>query len=70
VTAADDRADLRYMILAGLAITVMIGFLVRQVLVLLSRGGLDAITVIRLAFGLFVLAIMVYLAYTAFSLWT
>ena len=70
MTAVDNRADLRYMILAGLAITVMIGFLVRQVLVLLSRGGLDVITVIRLAFGLFVLAIMVYVAYTAFSLWT
>ena len=60
----------RNMIMAGVFITLMIGMLVWQVLRTLSRGGLDAQGAVRLVCSVFVLGIMVYVRYSAFSLWT
>jgi hypothetical protein len=60
----------RNMIMAGVFITLMIGMLVWQVLRTLSRGGLDGQGAIRLVVSVFVLGIMLYVGYSAFSLWT
>ena len=60
----------RNMIMAGVFITLMIGMLAWQVLRTLSRGGLDGQGAVRLACSVFVLGIMVYVGYTALSLWT
>jgi hypothetical protein len=65
----DDSAN-RNMIMAGVFITLTIGMLAWQVLRTISRGGLDAVGVLRLACSVFVLGIMVYVGYTALSLWT
>ena len=65
----DDYAN-RNMIMAGVFITLMIGMLVWQVLRTLSRGGLDGLGAIRLVVSVFVLGIMLYVGYTALSLWT
>ena len=60
----------RNMIMAGVFITLMIGMLVWQVLRVLSRGGLDGQGAIRLAVSVFALGIMIYVGYSALSLWT
>lgn len=60
----------RNMIMAGVFITAMIGMLAWQVLRTLSRGGLDGVGLVRLACTTFVLGIMVYVGYSALSLWT
>jgi hypothetical protein len=65
----DDSAVKRNMIMAGVFIALTIGMLAWQVLRTISRGGLDAAGVVRLACSVFVLGIMLYVGYTAFSLW-
>jgi hypothetical protein len=60
----------RYMIEAGAFIALTIGMVAWQVLRTLSRGGLDGAGAVRLVCSLFVLGIMLYVGYTAFSLWT
>jgi hypothetical protein len=60
----------RNMIMAGVFITLMIGMLVWQVLRTLSRGGLDGQGAVRLVVSVFVLGIMLYVGYSAFSMWT
>jgi len=65
----EDNAN-REMLMAGLFITLTIGLLMWQVLRTLSRGGFDAAGAIRLFCSVFVLGIMLYVGYTALSLWT
>lgn len=65
----DDEAN-RNMIMAGLFLTVMIGMLAWQVLRTISRGGLDGPGAVRLVCTVFVLGIMLYVGYTALSIWT
>jgi hypothetical protein len=60
----------RNMIMAGVFITLMIGMLAWQVLRVLSKGGLDGQGAIRLGVSVFALGIMVYVGYSALSLWT
>ena len=60
----------RNMIMAGVFITLMIGMLAWQVLRTLSRGGLDGQGAVRLVVSVFVLGIMLYVGYSAFSIWT
>ena len=60
----------RNMIMAGVFITLMIGMVAWQVLRTLSRGGLDGVGAVRLVCSLFILGIMLYVGYTAFSMWT
>jgi hypothetical protein len=67
----DDGTDFRQMTtMAGLFITLMIGMAAWQVLRTLSRGGLDARGAIQLVCNLILLGIMLYVGYTAYSLWT
>jgi hypothetical protein len=65
----DDVAN-REMLEAGACLTLMIGAAVWQVLRTLSRGGLDGMGVIKLTCNLVVLGIVVYVGYTALTLWT
>ena len=65
----EDDAN-RNMIMAGVFITLMIGMLAWQVLRTISRGGLDGVGAVRLVCSVFVLGIMVYVGYSALSLWT
>ncbi|MBV9570298.1 MAG: hypothetical protein JO056_03565 [Alphaproteobacteria bacterium] len=65
----DDEAN-RNMIMAGLVITLMIGMCAWQVLRTISRGGLDGVGAVRLVCSVFVLGIMLYVGYTALSIWT
>jgi hypothetical protein len=51
-------------------IALAICSLVWQVLRTLSRGALDATSVLRLAVSLFALGIMLYVGHTIFSMWT
>lgn len=60
----------RNMIMAGVFVTAVIGMLVWQVLRTLSRGGLDGQGAVRLVCSVFVLGIMLYVGYSAFSIWT
>ena len=60
----------RNMLMAGVFITLMIGMVAWQVLRTLSRGGLDGVGAVRLVCSLFILGIMLYVGYTAFSIWT
>lgn len=60
----------RNMIMAGVFIAAVIGMLVWQVLRTLSRGGLDGQGAVRLVCSVFVLGIMLYVGYSAFSIWT
>ena len=66
----DGRPDFQYVMLIGIFLTAMIGMLAWQVLRLLSRGGLDAMGLIRLVCGLIVLGIMCWVGFTALSMWT
>ena len=65
----DDTANLE-MMEAGVCITLMIGAALWQVLRALGRGGMDAAGVLRLTCSLVMLGIMVYVGYTALTLWT
>jgi predicted PurR-regulated permease PerM len=65
----EDDAN-RNMIMAGVFIALTIGMAAWQVLRTLSRGGLDGVGAVRLVCSLFVLGIMLYVGYTALSLWT
>jgi len=65
----DDTGN-REMLEAGICITVMIGMAAWQVLRALGRGGMDAAGVLRLTCSLVMLGIMVYVGYTALTLWT
>lgn len=67
--SAEDEMH-RNMIMAGVFITAVIGMLVWQVLRTLSRGGLDGQGAVRLVCSVFVLGIMLYVGYSAFSIWT
>ena len=66
----DDHVEAQNMMLAGIFLTAIIGLLAWQVLRLLAKGGLDAMGLIRLVCGLFVLGIMCWVGFTALSLWT
>lgn len=65
----DDQAN-REMIFAGLFYTAMIGLGVWQVLRLLSKGSLDAQSLVPAISSVFVLGIMCYVGYTMLQLWT
>ena len=60
----------RSMIMAGVVIALMIAAALWQVLRTVSRGGMDAFTVVRLAGSLVILGVMLYVGYTALNLWT
>ena len=64
----DDSS--RQMMMAGVFITVTIGLLAWQVLRTISRGAMDAQGAVRLVCSVFVLGIMIYVGYSALSLWT
>ncbi len=66
----DDSTELHYILPASIFLVAMIGMLAWQVLRLLSRGGLDAMGLLRLVCGLFVLGIMCWVGVTALSMWT
>lgn len=66
----DDNVANREMIMTGVFIALAICALVWQVLRTLSRGALDATSVLRLAVSVFALGIMLYVGHTIFSLWT
>jgi hypothetical protein len=67
----DDGTDFHEMTtMAGVFITLMIGMAAWQVLRVLSRGGLDARGAIQLVCSVILLGIMLYVGYTAYSLWT
>jgi hypothetical protein len=65
----EDSAN-REMLMAGVFITLTIGMLTWQVLRTISRGGWDIVGVVRLACSVFVLGIMLYVGFTALSIWT
>ena len=65
----DDVAN-REMLEAGVCITLMIGAAAWQVLRTLSRGGMDAMGMVKLTCNLILLGIMVYVGYTALTMWT
>ncbi|HEX4860506.1 MAG TPA: hypothetical protein VFV07_04670 [Rhizomicrobium sp.] len=66
----DDHSILQYTLPAGIFLVATIGMLAWQVLRLLSRGGLDAMGLIRLVCGVFVLGIMCWVGFTALQMWT
>jgi hypothetical protein len=66
----DDDYARRSMIMAGICIALMIVMALWQVLRTLSRGGLDARGLLKLTANLVLLGIMLYVGYTALSLWT
>jgi hypothetical protein len=65
----DDSIELHYILPASIFLVAMIGMLAWQVLRLLSRGGLDAVGLLRLVCGLFMLGIMCWVGFTALSMW-
>jgi hypothetical protein len=66
----DDHMANREMIMTAGFIALTICALVWQVLRTLSRGALDATSVLRLAVSVFTLGIMLYVGHTIFSMWT
>jgi hypothetical protein len=66
----DDSIANREMIMTGVFIALAICSLVWQVLRTLSRGALDGTSLVRLAYSLFALGVMLYVAHTIFSMWT
>ena len=64
-----DSTELHSILPASIFLVAMIGMLAWQVLRLLSRGGLDAMGLLRLVCGLFVLGIMCWVGFTALSMW-
>ena len=66
----DEHIANREMLMTGVFIALAICSLVWQVLRTLSRGALDATSVLRLAVTLFALGIMLYVGHTIFSMWT
>ena len=66
----DENIANREMMMTGVFITLTICALVWQVLRTLSRGALDGTSVLRLAVSVFALGIMLYVGYTALSIWT
>ena len=66
----DEHIANREMMMTGVFIALAICSLVWQVLRTLSRGALDATSVLRLAVSLFALGIMLYVGHTIFSMWT
>ena len=68
-TRMDDYAN-RNMMMAGVFITLMIGMIAWQVLRAISRGVSDGPGAIRLVCSVFVLGIMLYVGYSALTLWT
>jgi uncharacterized membrane protein YdbT with pleckstrin-like domain len=66
----DDRSVLQYTLPAGIFLVAIVGMLVWQTLRLISRGGLDALGLIRLAVNLFLLGVMCWVTATALSMWT
>jgi hypothetical protein len=65
----DDEMN-RNMIMAGAFIALMIVLALWQVMRTLSRGGMDGPGLVKLASSIFILGIMMYVGYTALSLWT
>ena len=66
----DDSTQLHEILPAGIFLVVVIGAMAWQVLRLIGRGGLDAMGLIRLVCGLFVLGIMCWVGFTALRMWT
>jgi hypothetical protein len=60
----------RNMVMAGVFIALMIAMALWQVLRSVSRGGLDGPGAIRLFCSLVILGVVLYVGYTALSLWT
>jgi len=65
----DDVAN-REMLEAAAFMVLMIGAAAWQVMRTVSRGGLDAMGLIKLTCSLIVFGIMVYVGCTALSMWT
>jgi len=65
----DDVAN-REMLEAGVFIMLMIAAAAWQVMRTLSRGGFDAMGLIKLGCNLILLGIMVYVGVTALNMWT
>jgi hypothetical protein len=66
----DEHIANREMLMAGAFIALTICALVWQVLRTLSRGALDATSVVRLVCSVFMLGIMLYVGHTMLSMWT
>jgi hypothetical protein len=60
----------RNVVLGGVFIALTIGAALWQVLRTLSRGGMSGVTLVRLTCNLILLGIMLYVGYTALTLWT
>ena len=65
----DDHVANREILMTEVFIALAICSLVWQVLRTLSRGALDATSVLRLAVSVFALGIMLYVGHTIFSMW-